>query len=212
MDLNVWLFLSLPILALLYALFYRIKGHLRLIPKCGATIVCAATAFAGLTSHGTNPLHSLLFWGIVACALGDALLELHFVSGICAFGLGHVLLIAWMMSISGGISWISVLIWLLAYLGALVMFREDLRSVQGSKAPFLLYPIVLMAMASIAALLPWRIGTQATTIALGGILFTVSDIMVAKGVFGKLSPAMDKLALALYYLAVYALALSTWML
>lgn len=212
MDLNVWLFLSLPILALLYALFYRIKDHWRLIPKCAATIVCAATAFAGLTAGGINPLRSLLFWGIVACALGDALLELHFVSGMGAFGLGHVLLIAWMVLLSGGISWVSVLLWLLAYRGALVVFREDLRSVHGSKAPFLLYPAVLMAMASIAALLPWRIGTQATTIALGGILFTVSDIMVAKGVFGRLSPAMDKLALALYYLAVYALALGAWML
>lgn len=212
MDLTVWMLLSLPVLALLYALFYRIKGHWRLIPKCGATIVCAATAFAGLTAGGTYPLHSLLFWGIVACALGDALLEVHFVSGMGAFGLGHVLLIAWMVQLSGGISWVSVLLWVLAYRAALVVFREDLRSVHGSKAPFLLYPVVLMAMAAIAALLPWRIGTEAICVALGGILFTISDIMVAKGVFGKQSPAMDKLALALYYLAVYALALGAWLL
>lgn len=203
---------SLLMIAFFYALFYRMKKPLRVLPKCAATAVCAATAAAGLLNSGENPLQSLLFWGIVACAVGDGLLEFHFLSGMAAFGLGHVLLIGELARLSGRIDGIMLGLWVLAYVCLLYAFRKDLRAMSGNKAPFLLYPALLLAMAAIAVTLPWKIGWDALSVAVGGVLFAVSDAMVAKGFFGKLSPAMDRLALALYYAAVYLLALGAWLL
>ncbi|MDO4357749.1 MAG: lysoplasmalogenase family protein [Clostridia bacterium] len=212
MRLIPWMAVSWPALALCYVLFFRMSGRWKILPKCCATAICAATAAIGLVSGGAAPLGALLFWGIAACAVGDGLLEIHFISGMGVFALGHVLLISWLVRLSGGVSWMSLPLWALAYLGAWVLFRGELRKLGRKKAPFLLYAAFLMGMASVAALLPWRLGSQAVSVAIGGVLFATSDLMVARGFFGQLSPAMDRLALAIYYVAVYALALGAWLL
>lgn len=213
------MFAPLPLMVIGYMLYFRFRAHrmltAKIIAKCTATLMCAAAAFAGLFASGQSVWTSLLFWGIVACVLGDGLLEIHFVSGMAAFGTGHVLLTGWiysLMSAAGGISPLVFIIWAAAYVVTLIAFGKYLKGLGAKMIPFLLYPTLLMAMAAMALVLPLRMGARALCTAFGGTLFAVSDMFVAKGFFDQLTPAWDRFALAIYYIAVYCLAVSSWFL
>lgn len=207
----------LPLMVIGYMLYFPFRARkmrgAKIIAKCTATLMCVVAAFMGLTVTGQNPWVSLLFWGTVFCMLGDGLLEVHFLSGVVGFGLGHVCLIAWLLQLSGGLSWLSLPVWALAYLAAVWAFRKYLPKLGAlTRIVFLLYPLVLMGMAAVAVALPVRLGVCALSVAVGGALFAVSDMFVAKGFFDKLSPGWDRFALAIYYIAVYCLALGAWLL
>ena len=217
MKLSVVLTVTLPVMALCYALYFRFRRRRqvarKICAKCGATLMGVTVAVMGCIAGGANPLASLLCWGAALCMLGDGLLEVHFVSGMGAFALGHVCLIAWILRVSGGVSWLAVPLWAAAYIVALLAFGRYLNRLHGAMhVAFLLYPLVLIGMAAVAALLPLRLGLRAATVAVGGVLFAVSDLFVAKGVLDTLAPAWDRFALAIYYAGIYCLALGAWLL
>ena len=90
------------------------------------------------------------------------------------------------------------------------MFRRHWKRLGKALPAFLLYGMVLMAMASMAVTVTTRLGVSAVCIALGGALFALSDLFVARGIFIGLSRRADRFALAIYYLAVYLLSMSVW--
>ena len=219
MNIMVWTLLPLLVMALCWHEYFVLRGKnrrmLRIGFKCTATLMAGVTAFTGLLEAGEMPLLSPVFWGIMFCMLGDGLLAIHFVSGMAAFGVAHFCLIGWIYGLygmTGGIAPVTLVIWVLAYAGTVWAFRGHIRKLGKAKIAFLLYPAVLMAMAAMAATFPFRFGLRAWSIAAGGVLFAVSDLFVAKGVFSGISLAWDKFALAIYYLAVYCFALTMWLL
>lgn len=209
----------IPVMAVCYCLYFYFRSRKRLCAKiavkCGATSMCVLTALAGLLTTGQDAATSLLLWGIIFCMLGDGLLEVHFLTGMAAFGTGHVLLIAWIAGLyvsADAPAAATAVLCAVLYIAALLMFRSQLRTLGKRLPAFLLYPLVLMGMASMAIMLPARFGIRALPLALGGALFAISDLLVAKGVFFGISPALDRFALAIYYIAVDCLALSAWLL
>lgn len=219
MNLTPTLLCTLPVLIAGYLLYFPFRNRRMRIPKimakCTATLMCVVVACIGTLSIGQSPWLSLCFWGIVCCMLGDGLLEIHFLSGMAAFGLGHILLIGWIFTLfamSGGVSSLVIVIWAIAWLAALLAFRNNLRQLGKKAIAFLLYAAVLMAMAAMAVMLPFRFDAAALSVAVGGALFAISDMFVAKGLFDYLSPFWDRFALAIYYIAVYCLALGPWFL
>ena len=220
MNLPSTLLCTLPVLIAGYLLYFPFRKRrmrtAKIVAKCAATLMCAVVAYIGTRSSvGASPWLLPCFWGVVCCMLGDGLLEIHFLTGMAAFGLGHILLISWiyrLLVMSGGISLLVIAVWAAAYLAALFAFRKHLRSMGKTAIPFLLYAAVLMTMAAMAIILPFRFGAKAISVAIGGVLFAASDMFVAKGVFDRLSPFWDKFALAIYYIAVYCLALGAWFL
>ena len=156
---------------------------------------------------GKSPWESLLFWGLAACCAADCVLEIHFVSGMAAFGAAHVLFIVWILQ-QGEPVWYSVLVWAALYGITAFLYRKIIPTLGKKLLPFLLYPAVLMAMASLALVLPFTVGSRYWTAAVGALVFAVSDLLVAKGVLVGNSRACQHFTLALYDLALLGLALA----
>ena len=74
----------------------------------------------------------------------------------------------------------------------------------------ILYPAVLMGMTAVAVMLPAKLGPDYLRAGIGALLFAVSDLMVGKGFFHKLSKLMSVLALSLYYAGIFCISLITW--
>lgn len=67
-----------------------------------------------------------------------------------------------------------------------------------------------MGMTSIAVTLPRQLGREYLFAAIGAVLFSISDMMVGKGFFKKLSKPVDYTALSLYYSGIFCFALMMW--
>ena len=165
-------------------------------------VLCAVS----LTMQGKPFWESLLFWGLAACCAADCVLELHFVSGMAAFGAAHVLFILSILQ-AGKPVWVSIPLWLVLYGITAFLYRKIIPTLGNKLVPFLLYPAVLMAMASLALVLPFTAGERYWPSAIGALVFAVSDLLVAKGVLVGNSRSCQHFTLALYDLALLGLAL-----
>ena len=143
--------------------------------------------------------------------LADGLLEVQFFLGMGVFGAGHLILIGWFLT-RGAYTPVSFFWWLLFMGISLYIFRRELEG--GKENPWLyamiLYPAVLMGMTAVAVMLPAKLGPDYLRAGIGALLFAVSDLMVGKGFFHKLSKPMSVLALSLYYAGIFCISLITW--
>ena len=209
-----WIAVCVPLMALgtvLYFTFqYRGQKALSLFWKSFASGMMVLLCGAGLVLDGKSPLNSLLFWGLAACCIADCVLELHFVSGMGAFGAAHVLFILHILSIAPPV-WYSIPVWVALYGITAFLYRKTIPTLGKNLIPFLLYPAVLMAMAAIAVVLPFTAGTSWWSTALGALIFAISDLLVAKGVLVGNSRACQHFTLALYNAALLGLTLGVWL-
>ena len=67
-----------------------------------------------------------------------------------------------------------------------------------------------MGMTAIAVTLPSQLGIRYLWAAIGAVLFALSDLMVGKGFFKKLSAPVDALALGMYYAGIFCISMMTW--
>jgi len=170
--------------------------------------VVASTGFIafGLGSVGYGELSSnLVLTALGFCWLGDVLLiprgaRLTFLLGLGAFLLGHAVFaicfvlggVAAGLAAAAALGWTGVAVAVLRWLGP---------HVQGSMVwPVRAYVVVIGLMVIAAA------GTGIPRIALGGVLFAVSDLFVARERFVTASPWNRRIGLPLYYGAVLLLA------
>lgn len=211
----LWIVTAVPVITAGAVLHFKLKesvgGKWNILPKCLATWMIFCTALAGVLQRG-NAADA----GWIAAALGlflaaDALLELQFFAGMAVFALGHLLLIGWFVG-QKRYTPVSLLVWVILMVLMLRIFRKELSGGKEQPALYLmiLYPAVLMAMASLAVALPFTGGVQYTWMAVGAVLFTVSDMFVGKGFFEKLPKRLDHLALGMYYGGIFCLALGVW--
>ena len=138
------------------------------------------TAAAGLWQQKTDTYEHA--WWILAAQIlfmaADAFLEIKFYIGMAVFAAGHLILIAWIFSfgyfnIAG-----TLIIWCLLIAAALVLFKKEL--VQFKEHPIqylmMLYPAVLAAIIAAAVLMPQAHGNGFYALAIGMILFGISDM------------------------------------
>ncbi len=203
----VWLIGCFVLMTLLFLIYEKIKFERvgskskELFFKGGATAVAALLAGSGYFSR-PSPMRLLVLLGLCVCAAADVILDLHFLAGTIAFGLGHVCYCAAMLT-PGNAGW-----WNLAVFAALAaavgMLYPKLKQLAGknSPAPYLVYALLICALLSLSL-------AQRKSMMLGALLFAVSDGMLLYRILRKNnSKPYDYVCLGCYYLAQYLIAAS----
>lgn len=148
--------------------------------------------------------------GLVFCLLGDTLLlyESYFLLGLGAFLIGHLIFIYGFVSIAGfKLYWLPFIA--LAVMCCVVIYiLGDLGSM---KIPVIAYTVVISIMAwQGVSLYMWRQSMAFRLIALGSIMFVLSDSVLALSMFGGYDFGFSNVIIMVtYWLAVCLLANST---
>ena len=215
MEMWLWLCMAVPVMIVGEIFHFKCKllklGKWNIPAKCTATWMAVWTAVTGYAGSGRPAFFLLVIGALVLFLAADALLEIHFYSGMAAFGAGHVLLLIWLFG-ETGFHWGMIPVWAVLMVFVVGLFRGELR--EGKERPamylMLLYPAVLMAMVTAAVWLPAVGGASYLTAAAGAVLFAASDMMVGKQFFRPLPKAVNVLALTMYYAGILCLALVCW--
>ena len=169
--------------------------------KGGATLTAAALAAYGFLTDPT-PSHGLLLAGLCVCAIADVVLDLHFLAGTAAFGLGHLCYCAaYLLAKTPG--WGSLAVFL-PLCGAIAFLYPRLKryAAPNSALPYLGYALLISAMLALAlALRPLLLA--------GALLFVLSDAMLLTRIVRKItSKKYNYLCLGIYFLAQFLIAAS----
>lgn len=211
MDLYAFSLFILPLWAAFFALYFILRGsglqRQSLIAKCGGSFLAVGLAGLALYRQGENPFTQVVFWFFLLCTAADALLEIHFVTGMLVFGGAHICLVVWLWGIVPP-TWWSLALWAAAYGAAAFLFRKELPKLGKLTVPFCLYPGLLGASLALALPLPILTGGRYGAAAIGALCFFISDMMVAKSELSNLPPKYQKPIMLLYWAALYLLSSS----
>lgn len=202
----------LPVAALLGSWYFHLtgKGKKSLAVKCLCSLLFLLTACVALSRQGQFPPGHPVFWFLLCCVVADGLLEIRFVPGMLLFGLGHCILILWMLHLAP-FTWGSVLLWGLCMFIAWVPFRKNLLPMGKGMAPFVLYAGFLSAIAAIGVPLSVTLGAALLPVSIGSTCFFISDLMVAKGFFRSNTRRQEIVLMILYWGALFLIPLVLWL-
>lgn len=169
--------------------------------KGGATLTAALLAAYGFGTYPTAS-HGLLLLGLCVCAVADVVLDLHFLAGTAAFGLGHLCYCgAYIAAKTPGWGSLAVFLALCAVIGPLYP-RLKRHAAPDSALPYLIYALLISAMLALAL-------SQRPLLLAGAALFVVSDALLLARIIRKIpSRGYDYLCLGIYFLAQYLIAAS----
>ena len=205
---------ALPLWCAQFALYFFLRRSRQmeesLIAKCAGSFLAVGSAGLALALQGDNPLARAVFWFFVLCTLADALLELAFVPGMLVFGAGHVCLILWLWGLVTP-SWWSLALWAGVYILTALLFRRELPALGGMTAPFLVYPALLGGSLALGLPLVFLLGWKWWPVALGPLLFSLSDMLVATNQLSRWDDRWEKPIMALYWAALYLISAGVWM-
>ena len=205
---------AIPLWVAQFALYFYLRragmDKDSLIAKCaGSFLAVGSAAFAAIAQGGVLEV-PLVFWFFVLCTMADALLEINFVPGMLVFGAAHVCLILWLWGLAAP-SWWSLVLWLGAYGVTAVLFRKELPTLGKLTVPFCLYPALLGGSLAVAVPLPFLLGAKWAPVAVGAVLFYVSDMLVAKNQLSHWDKKWQKPIMALYWGALYLISVGLWL-
>ena len=213
MDLLTYSVFAIPLWVAQFALYFYLRSARRprksLIAKCAGSFLAVGSAGFALRLAGENPFAQVVFWFFLLCTAADALLEISFVPGMLVFGAAHVCLIFWLWGLSSP-TWWSLALWVAVYILTAVLFRKELPTLGKLTAPFLLYPALLGGSLALAAPLPFTAGARWWPVALGCLLFYISDMLVAKNQLSRWPDKWQKPIMALYWAALYLISMGLW--
>ena len=213
MDLLTYSVFAIPLWVAQFALYFYLRSARRprksLIAKCAGSFLAVGSAGFALRLAGENPFAQVIFWFFLLCTAADALLEISFVPGMLVFGAAHVCLIFWLWGLSAP-TWWSLALWVAVYILTAVLFRKELPTLGKLTVPFLLYPALLGGSLALAAPLPFTAGARWWPVALGCLLFYISDMLVAKNQLSRWPDKWQKPIMALYWAALYLISIGTW--
>ena len=213
MDLLTYSVFAIPLWVAQFALYFYLRSARRprksLIAKCAGSFLAVGSAGFALRLAGENPFAQVVFWFFLLCTAADALLEISFVPGMLVFGAAHVCLIFWLWGLSSP-TWWSLALWVAVYILTAVLFRRELPTLGKLTVPFLLYPALLGGSLALAAPLPFTAGARWWPVALGCLLFYISDMLVAKNQLSRWPDKWQKPIMALYWAALYLISVGLW--
>ena len=213
MTLLAYSLVALPLWAAQFALYFFLRSAGReresLIAKCAGSFLAVGSAGLALHLAGENPFSQVVFWFFLLCTAADALLEISFVPGMLVFGAAHVCLILWLWGLAAP-AWWSLALWVGVYVLTAVLFRKELPTLGKLTVPFLLYPALLGGSLALALPLPFLAGKALWPVALGCLLFYVSDMLVAKNQLSRWPDKWQKPIMALYWGALYLISTGLW--
>ena len=213
MDLLTYSVFAIPLWVAQFALYFYLRSARRmresLVAKCAGSSLAVGSAGFALRLAGENPFAQVVFWFFLLCTAADALLEISFVPGMLVFGAAHVCLIFWLWGLSSP-TWWSLALWVAVYILTAVLFRKELPTLGKLTVPFLLYPALLGGSLALAAPLPFTAGARWWPVALGCLLFYISDMLVAKNQLSRWPDKWQKPIMALYWAALYLISTGAW--
>lgn len=177
-----------------------------LLLKAACTAVGVALSLWAVLSK-TDAFSVLVFCALLVCMAADVILELHFVSGMLVFLCGHLLLIAALLLLAQP-QWTSLPLWALFYSGTVLFFRKYIPQLGKLLLPFMVYPVILLGMLSLALPLPFVLHSAGSwLLAAGALLFSCSDLLLAHNIITK---KHNHLVMYWYETAIFFLALSVF--
>lgn len=234
MNLLIYSLFAVPLWCAMFALYFLLRKHglarVSLIAKWAGTFLAAGSVLFGLVSRSNweqSPenlvriLLSPVLWFALLCGLADVVLEIKFIPGMALFAAAHCCLIV-MLFPAASKKW-GLLVWVLAMLAAVIVFRKELPKMGRLALPACLYVAVLsctLALALPGPFLWWNSQTLAfrgarICLAAGALCFYISDLMVAKQEFGQMDrrkrDGLQKPVMLLYWLALYLISASVWL-
>ena len=205
--------IAIPVWVAQFALYFflRSAGRMKesLVAKCAGSFLAVGSAALAMAAFPQGPSTPWAFWFFVLCTIADALLEISFVPGMLVFGAGHVCLIAWLWGLATP-SWWSLALWVAVYILTAILFRKELPTLGKLTVPFLLYPALLGG--SLALAVPHMLfrNLRWWPVALGTLLFYISDMLVAKNQLAHWDDTWQKPIMALYWAALYLISMGLW--
>lgn len=205
--------IAIPVWAAQFALYFFLRraGRMKesLAAKCAGSFLAVGSAALGMAFSHEGPGTPWVFWFFVLCTIADALLEINFVPGMLVFGAGHVCLILWLWGLATP-SWWSLALWVAVYVLTALLFRKELPTLGKLTAPFLLYPALLGGSLALGLPLVFLLGWEWWPVALGTLLFYISDMLVAKNQLAHWDDKWQKPIMALYWGALYLISVGLW--
>lgn len=205
--------IAIPVWVAQFALYFflRSAGRMKesLVAKCAGSFLAVGSAALAMAAFLQGPGTPWAFWFFVLCTIADALLEISFVPGMLVFGAGHVCLIAWLWGLATP-SWWSLALWVAVYILTALLFRKELPTLGKLTAPFLLYPALLGGSLALGLPLVFLLGWEWWPVALGTLLFYISDMLVAKNQLAHWDDTWQKPIMALYWAALYLISMGLW--
>ena len=205
--------IAIPVWVAQFALYFflRSAGRMKesLAAKCAGSFLAVGSAALAMAAFPRGPGTPWAFWFFVLCTIADALLEISFVPGMLVFGAGHVCLIAWLWGLATP-SWWSLALWVAVYILTAILFRKELPTLGKLTAPFLLYPALLGGSLALGLPLVFLLGWEWWPVALGTLLFYISDMLVAKNQLAHWDDTWQKPIMALYWAALYLISMGLW--
>lgn len=205
--------IAIPVWVAQFALYFFLRraGRMKesLAAKCAGSFLAVGSAALGMAFSHEGPGTPWVFWFFVLCTIADALLEISFVPGMLVFGAGHVCLILWLWGLATP-SWWSLALWVAAYILTAILFRKELPTLGKLTAPFLLYPALLGGSLALGLPLVFLLGWEWWPVALGTLLFYISDMLVAKNQLAHWDDKWQKPIMALYWGALYLISMGVW--
>ena len=205
--------IAIPVWVAQFALYFFLRraGRMKesLAAKCAGSFLAVGSAALGMAFSQEGPGTPWVFWFFVLCTIADALLEIRFVPGMLVFGAGHVCLILWLWGLATP-SWWSLALWVAVYVLTAILFRKELPTLGKLTAPFLLYPALLGGSLALGLPLVFLLGWEWWPVALGTLLFYISDMLVAKNQLAHWDDKWQKPIMALYWGALYLISVGLW--
>ena len=205
--------IAIPVWGAQFALYFFLRraGRMKesLAAKCAGSFLAVGSAALGMAFSQEGPGTPWVFWFFVLCTIADALLEISFVPGMLVFGAGHVCLILWLWGLATP-SWWSLALWVAVYILTAILFRRELPNLGKLTAPFLLYPALLGGSLALGLPLVFLLGWEWWPVALGTLLFYISDMLVAKNQLAHWDDKWQKPIMALYWGALYLISVGLW--
>lgn len=205
--------IAIPVWVAQFALYFFLRraGRMKesLAAKCAGSFLAVGSAALGMAFSQEGPGTPWVFWFFVLCTIADALLEISFVPGMLVFGAGHVCLILWLWGLATP-SWWSMALWVAVYVLTALLFRKELPTLGKLTASFLLYPALLGGSLALGLPLVFLLGWEWWPVALGTLLFYISDMLVAKNQLAHWDDKWQKPIMALYWGALYLISMGVW--
>lgn len=214
MNLKLFSLIALP-LAIINGIIYHLlklkkNKRINLVSKCLGTFIYVCSAFIAVNLKGENPFLNLVFWFVVVCMAADALLEIHFLTGMLTFGLAHALLIIWVITI--GVNPVSIILWALALGICCFSFRRELIQMKTGAIPYIFYAALLVATFALSVPLGFANRSEFLTLSLGATCFLASDYLIAqRQLTGIQSKARSAAIMLLYWGALYLITATLWL-
>ena len=205
--------IAIPVWVAQFALYFflRSAGRMKesLAAKCAGSFLAVGSAALAMAAFPQGPSTPWAFWFFVLCTIADALLEISFVPGMLVFGAGHVCLIVWLWGLAAP-SWWSLALWVAVYILTAILFRKELPTLGKLTAPFLLSPALLGGSLALGLPLVFLLGWEWWPVALGTLLFYISDMLVAKNQLAHWDDTWQKPIMVLYWAALYFISMGLW--